>query len=236
MLKILIQKFFNLLGYQIIRIMPPNAQGLIIKSPILHNTKEQLNVFYSDSEIVRQYLTPERINFYQKIIKLSEEKLFDFEGKSIVDIGCGTGHFLLALEEYLNKNDIRANLFGLEFSEAAIRIAKKTIPNASFIQYDIYDETCAGNQFDIIYCMEVLEHLLYPDKALKNICKMCSIHGKTLITVPDGRHDTFDGHINFWSPEGWKVFIEQNCECLGLNYEVGTMNKTNFAIIFNYLK
>ena len=229
--KMLIRNILKLLGFKIIRINSPNAQGIPIESPILYNSKEQINAFYSDPEAVEEYLEPKRLDFYEKIVNISDKKHFDFQNKIIADIGCGTGHFLLKVEEYLRKNRITATLYGLEFSEVAIQIAKEIVPHASFIQHDIYTEYRQKNEFDIIYCLEVLEHLLYPEKAMKNIVKMCSNCGKIFITVPDGRLDTFEGHINFWSPEGWKVFIEQSCDWTGLDFEIGLFDKTNYAIL-----
>lgn len=83
----------------------------------------------------------------------------------------------------------------------------------------------------MLFCTEVLEHLLFPDKALKNILKMIANNGTLLVTVPNGRTDTYKGHINFWSPESWKVFIETNCE--GFSYDIGLTKDSgdNYAII-----
>jgi len=57
--------------------------------------------------------------------------------------------------------------------------------------------------------------------------------GSLLITVPNGRLDTFDGHINFWSPESWEVFIKKNTA--GNEVEIGTIQKDEaiFALIKN---
>ena len=53
-----------------------------------------------------------------------------------------------------------------------------------------------------------------------------------MITVPNGRIDTFEGHINFWSPESWKVFIESNISDQEFEVKVGLIdNLTNFAIL-----
>ena len=46
----------------------PNAQGLIITSPIDHNSQERMNDFYSDPLIVERYLGDERLKFYQDVI------------------------------------------------------------------------------------------------------------------------------------------------------------------------
>jgi len=55
--------------------------------------------------------------------------------------------------------------------------------------------------------------------------------GILLITVPNGRNDTFAGHINFWSPESWDVFIEENSG--GLEFSTGKVESTLlYAVIY----
>ncbi len=74
---------------------------------------------------------------------------------------------------------------------------------------------------------------MYPEVALKNIIDMMGKDSACLITVPNGRLDQYEGHINFWSPESWEVFIKSNSG--GLHFKIGTINnnKNNFALISN---
>ncbi len=222
----IVKKIFSLLGLEIRWSSPKHpAQGLLIKDPIQQNSLEILNKFYSNPKIVKEYLNPERITFYHEIINILCDKGIIFNQKNVADIGCGTGHLLKFLRE---KNDV-ANLVGFEYSGAALKIAKETCPKASFFQFDIYKGS--SQKFDVLFCTEVLEHLLFPDKALKNILKMIANNGTLLVTVPNGRTDTYKGHINFWSPESWKVFIETNCE--GFSCDIGLTKDSgaNYAII-----
>ena len=66
---------------------------------------------------------------------------------------------------------------------------------------------------------------------MKNIIEMMKKDSVCLITVPNGRTDQYEGHINFWSPESWEVFIKANSE--GLSVSTGVINdkKNNYAII-----
>ena len=189
-----------------------------------HNTQERLNEIYSDPEFVAEYLSTERLEFYAKTANLLPEKGIEYTDKHIADAGCGTGDLL----RFIHENFDASSLTGLEYSQAALEICKTNLSEAEFQYFDIYEQY--NLEFDIIFCIEVLEHLLHPDKALLNILSMISKSGIALITVPDGRVDTFDGHINFWSPESWAIFIENNCS--GLDVETGFIDdKINFAII-----
>lgn len=195
----LIHNFFLVLGIDISLV---KKQTKI--SSLQHNSKESMHAFYSDPQNVKQYLGSERIRFYNSIITLLKEKNYDLSKKEIADIGCGTGHLLL----YISQNFKPLTLTGFEYVESALKIARNTLPSANFIYYDIYEESIY--QFDFIFCTEVLEHLLYPDKALKNLEKMLKPGGVLLLTIPNGRNDTYKGHINFWSPESWSVFLSNS--------------------------
>ena len=223
----IVKKIFSSLGMEIrwISTKYPNVQGLPIHDPISHNSLKNMNEFYSNPKNIKKYLEPERIAFYHEIIKILYDKEIIFNQKNIADIGCGTGHLLKFLSE---KTDV-ANLVGFEYSDAALKIAEETCPKASFFQFDIYEGN--SQKFDVLFCTEVLEHLLFPDKALKNILKMVANNGTLVVTVPNGRLDTFLGHINFWSPESWKVFIETNCGRFFLS-DIGlTKNGDNYDIL-----
>jgi len=200
------------------------AQGMEVRSPLEHNSKERLNELYSDPEIIKDYIDDARIAFYKDLIQFALQKGISFHQKKVADIGCGTGHLLKFIGE---KNEV-TSLTGFEFSVAVLAVAKTVCPQASFYEYDVYHEPV--HAFDVVFCTEVLEHLQYPDKALKNCLKMLANNGVLIVTVPDGRKDTFLGHINFWSPESWDVYIKANCD--GYEYDIGTMqSECNYAII-----
>jgi len=50
----------------------------------------------------------------------------------------------------------------------------------------------------------VLEHLEAADVAIRRMLGVCRPGGTIVITVPDGRRDTFAGHFNFWTPESFR--------------------------------
>jgi 2-polyprenyl-3-methyl-5-hydroxy-6-metoxy-1,4-benzoquinol methylase len=174
-----------------------------VSSPLHHNSKEGLNEFYSDTEAVKSYLDPA---FYDRLIDLLQNHGVDYEQNRVADVGCGIGGLLKALKNRFQTE----SLTGFEYSEEALNIARAEVPGVEFCYFDVYEGS--SRQFDVIFCIEVIEHLLHPDKALRSVIGMLDDSGVALVTVPNGRVDTFDGHINFWSPESWQVFLEQTCE------------------------
>ena len=90
------------------------------------------------------------------------------EGKKILDVGCGGGILAEALSE------LGANVTGIDASENTIGVAKshsKSInSNVRFIQNTI-EEFIASNpdeKFDVITCLEMLEHVPSPGEIIKN--------------------------------------------------------------------
>jgi len=197
--------------------------------PVASNSLENWNFLFSNKRFLKSYIEPGRISFYNELIDVIKKSNVLENINSIIDIGCGTGHLLSGIQKQFPS----IKLTGSDFSEQALEIAKKTIPNAVFLPCDIYNipENLLGN-YDAVICTEVLEHLLYPEKALNNIKSLLKDgKGIIIISVPNGRIDTYEGHINFWSPESWKVFIENNFKHAKIEFFSVENNMTNLAII-----
>lgn len=145
---------------------------------IMHNSAEGMDHFFGaigDQEIY--------LEFGRAVGNLFKEKGVSATGKDVVDFGIGPGIALKALLADFQPSRI----VGLDFSKNAISIAQKHIPDGEFYTADIYKPT--EGEFDIVLCMEVLEHLEYPQKALMNISKNVRDNGKLVLTVPQGRID-----------------------------------------------
>lgn len=192
-------------------------------SAIEHNTEDAFDELFSDDKKIKSYHEKERLLFYSKIISFCEKLNVGFNNKIIADVGCGTGKLI----SYIFEKYKPSKIYGFDFSEKAIAYAKKIAVNAEFKHHDLYNKL--NVTFDIIFCTEVLEHLLYPEKALKNLILAMSEKSTIIITVPNGRLDTFAGHINFWSPESWEVFINQNSE--GLYCKAENLDEKNLIAI-----
>jgi 2-polyprenyl-3-methyl-5-hydroxy-6-metoxy-1,4-benzoquinol methylase len=224
-MKSVIKKAFSMVGLGVYRLDSNNSnlpRKVVVSSPLHHNSKEGLNEFYSDKEAVQSYLDP---GFYDRLINLLETHGVDYQQKRVADIGCGTGGLLAALKARSQTQ----SLTGFEYSENAIDIARSQVSDVEFCYFDIYEG--ASRQFDVIFCVEVLEHLLHPDTALRNVLNMLADSGVALLTVPNGRIDTFEGHINFWSPESWEVFLKKICEGHDVKTGLIESGENNYAVI-----
>ncbi len=200
------------------------ARSRIIRSPLAHNSQANVDRLYSNPRVVEEYLSVERINFYAVFFDTCIRQEISFDDKDIVDVGCGPGLLLQIISDRSNPKSIS----GFDFSAEAIKVAKHNCPVGMCSQFDIYS-SCAKN-FDVVLCTETLEHLLYPEEAMQNVIELIRPMGQLVVGVPNGRLDTFEGHINFWSPESWNIFIERTCT--NLPYISILMDgKHNIAII-----
>ena len=106
----------------------------------------------------------------------------------------------------MHRKGIGYRWVGYDFSKSAVEFAKKVHQACIFYHDDLYDIENKEN-FDLIFCTEVLEHLLYPERVLRNIYNLLNDQGVLFITVPNGRFDSYRGHINFWSKESFAIFL-----------------------------
>lgn len=164
----------------------------IVKS----NTKEAFDAFFGDREFVENtYLAEERRVFFGVVAEYCATLVGP--DAEVIDIGCGTGHFLHELNDRLGGRCTR--LYGMDFSESALGLARELLPGAALSQGDIYAIPAEPARFDLVVCMEVLEHLREPERAMRELIRVAKPSGDVVITVPDGDVDDWEGHFNFWN-------------------------------------
>jgi 2-polyprenyl-3-methyl-5-hydroxy-6-metoxy-1,4-benzoquinol methylase len=202
-LKGVAKKFINRLGYEV-RKKPSNfseKEKLIqgVMNQVAANTPEGYEIFYQNLDLLDERFQ-NIINFYRQVIEIVSA----YRPKTLIDVGCGGGHFLLECSKH-----IACELYGLDLSPSGVAHAQKLIPAAKIEQASIFNAHAAfpGKTFDVVCCIEVLEHLDEPGKAIVELIKLKSHSGKLVLTVPDGRKDTWEGHVNFWSEQSLAVFL-----------------------------
>lgn len=236
-MKKIILGFFALFGIGLYRIKKEVAKkpkpeykpikNFEVTSAFEHNTAERMNDFFSDPEHVENYISDVRVDFYKQITKYFNENKIDLNNKEVLDIGCGTGHLLMYLSDHYKMKKV----YGMDFSKAALEIAKKNLPEGEFRVHDIYNDH--DKKYDVVMCTEVLEHLADPEVALSNLEKMMNENSLLFITTPNGRTDTYKGHINYWGPEGWEIFLKKNCTLKNVRTGLLVDSRFNYACIKN---
>jgi len=99
---------------------------------------------------------------------------------TVLDAGCGTGILLKQISDVYP----RVKLTGSEFSSEGIEFAKKRLPDADFQVLDLSKEPL-NRKFDLITCIDVVEHIPDDRTALKNLRSMTAKY--LIISVPLGK-------------------------------------------------
>lgn len=119
-------------------------------------------VFKDTKETLNNELVSNRFKFVDFWVK---------DGDSILDIGCSNGNLMRNLTK-------KVDYLGLDISELAV----KDNPNKSIIGNA--EDFKIDTKFNKIVCLETLEHLEYPEKAIECMIKHLKPKGMLLITVP----------------------------------------------------
>jgi 2-polyprenyl-3-methyl-5-hydroxy-6-metoxy-1,4-benzoquinol methylase len=101
--------------------------------------------------------------------------------KSLLDVGAGTGGFIFEYMKRLPKTKV----YCIESSEEARESIKRKLPSIIFPVNDVSKIELIDNSFDIIVCLQTMEHLYDPLKTAKVIHSKLSDNGIFLITVPN---------------------------------------------------
>lgn len=99
--------------------------------------------------------------------------------KRVLDLGCAKG-FLI---DYLRRGGVLA--FGADISEYALNSAPETV-RPYLTQMDISCESLPfpDGYFDLIICLETLEHLPDPEHAIKEVARCLSPKGRAFFSTP----------------------------------------------------
>lgn len=113
------------------------------------------------------------------------------DGKRVVDLGCGNGHFLKAIK------DKRPNCecVGVDFSGYSIGQLQKERPDITWIKEDVTKTSLKSESFDYVLSFEVLEHLDEPHKLVAELARLCKPGGKALLTTPYQDHVPSKEHV-----------------------------------------
>lgn len=90
---------------------------------------------------------------------------------TLLDVGCGVGHYLRSLRERVDKN---INYTGVDFSPSYIKLARQAYQNsAKFLVGSVQNIPFKSKQFDIVMTNNVLLHIPPPPlKAFKELLRV----------------------------------------------------------------
>ena len=124
-----------------------------------------------------------------------------------IDIGCGTGEFLLKAKDKFDE------LVGIDNNENAINFAKEKIKNITKMRLINSNDgkiPYPDEYFDTATCLDVLEHMRDSKECLREIWRVLRPQSELIVTVPNWydiinmrllKKNSF--HVQAHSPYGW---------------------------------
>jgi len=139
---------------------------------------------------------------------------------NVLDAGCGEGETLERLSGVLPVRQV-----AIDLNPESVAYAKERVPGAEISQGDLLDLPFEDGEFDLVLCLEVLEHL--PDPAA-GLAELVRVAGRDIVlSVPHepwfrlgsfargnylkswGNHPE---HVNHWNPRTFRRFLEAQAE------------------------
>jgi len=173
---------------------PVPTPSLLPSDPI----REQVREFYERNQEGIEKARRARRYFYGYLTRALRSRIPP--GQEILDIGCGSGHLLAALEPTRG--------VGIDISAQAVGAARRNCPapNLRFLEGDGTDPDIlaqAGGPFDAVVLVNVVTHFTDVQKALENLRAAC--HAGTRVFIYSYSH--------LWQP------VLRLAEWLGLKHE-----------------
>lgn len=161
--------------------------------------------------------------YFDAVQKLTTSALTVRPGlSSAFEIGCGEGHSTARLRNIL-ASDITFE--ASEYVPDQVPVAQANNPGLTIRNDDVYDIHREDESLDLVYLLEVLEHLDEPTLALREIARVLNPAGLLILGVPREplwrvlnmsrlrylRHwGNTPGHLQHWSSGGISKFVESN--------------------------
>lgn len=160
--------------------------------------------------------------YIQRKIEIIKNHIHSLSNLKVLDIGCYTGEVSAEI------NRLGAKAIGMDISKESLTKAKTK--NIEVLRVDLSDSIpIKNNSIDLIYCSEVIEHLMDTDKLLIEFNQTLKPNGTLFLTTPNiaalknrirllfGKYPYNleyklggAGHIHLYNKEKLKKQLEEN--------------------------
>lgn len=193
------------------------------------------NLKYSQRErMIRRHIL-ENLKWGSRVV---ESNLLDGRGKTALDVGCAYGYAVDIL------GSLGYDAYGVDISNYGIKRAKKLYP-ADFLICDIQKGIpFKKDSFELLTCFEVIEHLAYPLRAIRNMFASCK--GVMICTTPNRTvekpikkviRDFDETHVNVKTRDEWKRYIANlNCSFFTIETFFDASLRVRDKLLFKSLK
>jgi len=160
---------------------------------------EELSSYYESSDYISH--TDSKTSIIDKVYhlvklytiqkKVSLINSFKTENKKLLDVGCGTGDFLVACK---NNGWI---INGVEPNLNAKKIISSKLQDGEIIYADLFELN--NEQFDVITLWHVLEHVPNLQDYISELKKLLKPNGVLIVAVPNYKSYDANYYNEFWA-------------------------------------
>ena len=98
-----------------------------------------------------------------------------YSDKAVLVIGCGSSPLITHF----------SSAIGIDMDPDKIEFMKRKATSQQFFVMDARDLRFEDNRFDLVFCLEVIEHIKENDKVMSEIKRVLGCNGKVIISTPD---------------------------------------------------
>lgn len=179
----------------------------------------------------------ERLNIQCRICdpytkRFRTENLPNLKGKTILDIGCGTGILSCYWADEVGPTGkvIAIDISGEQLDIARKNAAERGLNNIEFIEMNVQDINTLYDKFDLIYCRFVLMHLKDQEMILRKLYDQIKPDGY-LFCEEAMSYDAFFADPDSEAFQAWKKLILKLPLIYGTNFFVGKRLHSLFSNI-----
>lgn len=151
----------------------------------LARLNERMTWFYGQvqgRELYQTMLDTQEVDVPQDSVRhFMPRYVADSDAANILEVGCGNGRLYRQLRQYGYTGDYA----GIEVAEYIIDHNKERHPEATWKATLVYDIPFPCASFDLCFSLYVLEHIVYPERALAEMLRVLKPGGKLVIVFPD---------------------------------------------------
>lgn len=154
-------------------------------SQVLANLNQKMIRFYRQYDKRKTYQemlnTQEDLPSENSVRHLLPKYICKLKPENILEVGCANGRLYKQLKHY----GFNGKYTGIEVAEYIIQQNQKYYPDAIWECANAYKIPFLDHSFDICFSLYVLEHLVYPEKGLREMLRVLKPGGRLVLIFPD---------------------------------------------------
>lgn len=174
--------------------------------------------FTSKNPIAKILMT----NYLSSMFRLANGLKFS----SVIDVGCGEGEIISVWKKHCPE----CSIIGVDIDENILQTARERNKNVRFEVQNICRLDIPDNSFDLVLCLEVLEHLENPRQALSELVRiskkyiLCSVPREPVWSFLNLCRFAYirnlgntPGHIQKWSKKSFTKLLSEFASIKSVN-------------------